>query len=70
MKKKIKLKMTKTGKKIQPIHDDLIIKNSTIIKKKNKPHKKIVKKLIKLIPLLYLFFAFFIFLWFYAFGEE
>ena len=65
MKKKIKLKMTKTGRKIQPTHDDLIIKNSAIIKKKNKPHNKIVKKLIKLVPS-FVLLAFFVFLRFYA----
>jgi len=69
MKKKIKLKMTNTGRKIQPIHDDLIIKNSAIIKKKNKPQRKIVKKLIKLIPS-FAPFTFSVLIWFYAFGEE
>jgi len=69
MKKKIKLKMTNTGRKIQPIHDDLIIKNSAIMKKKNKPQRKIVKKLIKLIPS-FVLFAFSVLIWFYAFGEK
>jgi len=69
MKKKIKLKMTNTGRKIQPIHDDLITKNSAIIKKKNKPQRKIVKKLIKLISS-FVLFTFSVFLRFYASGEE